>query len=176
MKENKELKKMFGTALKMEEKGMAFYKKAMKACRNKLSLDIFKTLHDDEMIHISRIKKIYADVLAGRKFNEAWKTERIEHADIGKIFNELAAEYGEVIGPTTKDVEAVDVGLDFELKSVTFYMEWMSKTEDSSNRCFLKAMVKEEQGHHTALADLKFYLTDSAGWFREREHSGFDGA
>jgi len=176
MKENKGLKKMFGTALKMEEKGMVFYRHAMEACTNKLAIDIFKTLHDDEMIHISRIKKIHADIEAGRQFGEAWKTEKIEHADIGKIFKELAAEYGEVIGPATKDVEAVEVGLDFELKSVTFYMEWMSKTEDSSERCFLKAMVGEEQGHHRALVDLKFYLTDPTGWFNEHERSMWDGA
>jgi len=176
MKVNKELKKMFSTALKMEEKGMAFYTRALEVCKNKLSLDIFKTLHDDEMIHISRIRKIYADVLAGRRFDDAWKTEKIEHADIGKIFKELAAEYGEVIGPTTKDVEAVDIGLDFELKSVTYYMGWLAGTENSEERSFLTAMVREEQGHHAALADLKFYLTDTAAWFREKEHLMVDGA
>ncbi|MFA6034967.1 MAG: ferritin family protein [Myxococcota bacterium] len=173
---SKGMLEILSTALGMEEKGMAFYREAVDVCANKAASEIFKTLHDDEVVHVERIRKIFVEVQAGRAMDDAWKSNRITHSDLGGIFRGLARKYGSEIRQAAKDVAAVDVGLEFELKSVSFYMEWMGKVTDVQERRFLAAMVSEEQEHHSALADLKFYLTDPAGWFNEKEHSTLDGA
>jgi len=66
--------------------------------------------------------------------------------------------------------------IDFEMRSVEFYEEQLPKATDSLEQEFIKKMIVEERGHHAALTDMKFYLSDPAGWFREKERGGpFDG-
>ena len=57
---------MLSTALDMEEKGMAYYEKALKTAENKLGRDIFAGLKEDEGKHMERIKKIYSSIKGKR--------------------------------------------------------------------------------------------------------------
>ena len=54
-------------------------------------------------------------------------------------------------------------------------MDKLPKAGSVPERRFLQELVWEEQDHHQSLADLKFYLTDPAGWFNEKEHLAMDG-
>ena len=61
---------MLAKALEMEQKGYSFYEKAIGQCTNDVGRDVFTKLRDDELIHIDRIKKIYAALEGGGQWEE----------------------------------------------------------------------------------------------------------
>ena len=167
---------MLTTALEMEKEGKAFYEKAVSTCQNEFGREIFRMLMKEEFIHMDRILKIYDSLKAGEAWSEDWKSIKPDHKDLRLLFKELAAAHGTKITPTMSDLEALDVGVDFELRAISFYQEHLAKATDSLEREFLEEMVAEEKTHHATLSDMKLYLSDPAAWFLEQEHPGLDGA
>lgn len=166
---------MLTTALGMEEKGKAFYEKAVASCKNKLGVEIFTTLMRDEFIHIERIRKIYGELTGGQQWSDDWMSYQENHGDLGAMFKELALKHASNIKAETGDIEALDVGIDFEQKAVEFYELHLKAATDPLERKFIEQMVVEEKGHHAVLVDTKFFLSNPAAWYVEKEHAGFDG-
>ena len=166
---------MLATALEMEEKGKSFYSKAIGECHNDLGLKIFSMLKQDEDIHIQRIKSIYEHLQGTHTWDESWKTMGLEHKDLTVVFRELAATHQKTIKADTGDLAALDVGLDFEFRSVRFYEEQLKAAEDPLEIEFVKHMIEEERSHHSALLEMKAFLSDPAAWFRGVERGAFDG-
>jgi hypothetical protein len=125
--------------------------------------------------HIARFKQIHKAVEAGKGFPEDWKQHPAGHESMEALFTRLADTYGKNVKPDTGEIEAIDIALDLELKSASYYMEKLPKAGSVIERRFLQELVLEEQDHHQALSDLRFYLTDTAGWFQEKEHLMMDG-
>ena len=166
---------MLSTALEMEEKGKNFYERAIRTAKNELGRDIFRTLMEDEIIHMDRIRKIYTSLSDNQAWSEEWKGLKVKHDNLGDLFRNMAKKHGAKITAETSDLEAIEVGIDFESRSVSFYEEQLTKATDPLEQEFIEEMVAEERSHHAALTDMKLYLSDPAGWFREKEHGGLDG-
>ena len=167
--------KMLSTALEMEEKGKAFYQRAVSTCKNDVGKEIFQTLMEDENVHMVRIRSIYETLSGKQAWSENWKELNVAHDDLGLIFENMAKKRGPEIDVDTSDLEALDTGIDFESRSVEFYEKQLTKATNPLEQEFIGKMVAEERGHHAALTDMKFYLSDPAGWFREKEHGSLDG-
>ena len=168
--------KMFSTALEMEEKGKAFYEKAKSTCQNKLGRQIFRMLMEEEIVHIDRIKTIYESLKGAQAWSDEWKAMKIEHKGLRRVFREMALTHGKNIKTETSDLEALDIGIDLELRSIAFYEKQSGRATDPKEKEFITQMIGEERTHHTTLADMKYYLTDPASWFIESERAGLDGA
>lgn len=166
---------MLSTALEMEEKGKAFYEKAVLTCKNPLGVKIFTMLKKDEDIHVQRIKKTYEQLNTQHTWSEEWKSFGEGHSDLGKVFRDLAMVQGQNITADTGDLDALSVGIEFEFKSVRFYEDQLKVATEPIEQEFIKRLIVEETGHHTALAEMKAFLADPAAWFREQERSSFDG-
>jgi len=166
---------MLSKALEMEEKGKAFYEKAIAECHNDLGLKIFTMLKKDEDIHVQRIQNIYEHLKGTHTWNDAWKTMDVGHKDLAVIFRELAAVHKDTIKADTGDLAALDVGIDFEFLAVRYYEDHLKGAEEPLEIEFIKHMIEEEKSHHTALSEMKFFLADPAAWFREHEKGAFDG-
>ncbi|MEA3471314.1 MAG: ferritin family protein [Thermodesulfobacteriota bacterium] len=166
--------KMLSKALEMEEKGRAFYERVVSTCTNSVGREMFKILLEDEKVHMDRIKKIY-EALSGREIWRTWDDLEVKHGDLAAIFRKMAKEHGSKINVGTDDLEALDIGIDFEARSVEFYEEQLKKATDNLEKAFIKEMISEEKSHYVALQDMKLYLSDPASWFREKEHGGLDG-
>lgn len=167
---------MFDKALRMEEKGRAYYRKAVETVENDVGREIFRMLMNDESVHMERIKKIYDSVTRGEGVTEEWKQVEITHGDLLDMFRKMASEHGQDIKAGTSDLEALEVGLDFEATAVDFYRGHLEGAADPKEREFIEAMIAEERSHYAALSDMKYYLTDPEGWFSEKEHWSLDGA
>ena len=166
---------MLNTALDMEEKGKVFYDRAIATCKNKLGVEIFKALRKDEFVHIERIKKIYSSLKNNEGWNSEWTKFKADHTDLDELFTGLAKKHVSEIKAEACDLEALDVGIDFERKSVAYYEKYLRHATDSIERSFLDKMVAEEKNHEKVLVDMKFYLANPAAWFAEAEKAGFDG-
>ncbi len=167
---------MLSTALEMEEKGKNFYERIVKTTKNEMGREIFRTLMEDEIVHMDRIRKIYASLNDNKTWSGEWKNLTVKHDSLNKLFREVVSRHG--VGNTADrgELEAIDMGIDFEAQSIAFYEEHGTKATDPLEREFIRAMIAEERTHHAALTDMKFYLSDPAGWFREQERGGLDGA
>jgi rubrerythrin len=167
---------MLSTALEMEEQGKGFYDKAVSTCHNSVGKEMFRMLMKDEVMHMDRIRKIYERLKAGRSWSDEWKAIQPDHRDLGVLFRELASARGREITSEASDVEALEVGIDFELRAISFYQEHLEKATDFLEREFIEHLITEEKSHHAALSDMRLYLSDPAAWFVEMEHPGLDGA
>jgi rubrerythrin len=167
---------MLDKALEMEKKGKDFYEKAAGSCRNEIGKEVFQTLRRDEDIHIARIMEIYAILTKGGSWSSEWKAKGFSHGDLAVFFLDLAHKYQTQTTADAGDIEALQIGIDFELGSVTFYEKRLMSAEDALEREFIERMVAEEKGHHSILEDARLYLTDPSSWFQEHEHGGLDGA
>lgn len=170
------LESMLETALDMENKGKTFYDQAEKKAAPELGQRIFKMLGEEELVHIDRIKKIYESIKTNGVFPVDWQGLTPKHGNLARVFRDLALKHGREINAKTSDLEALAVGIDFEAESIKFYQDLGLKAQSEAEREFLARMVDEEKSHYTALKDMKFYFADPAGWFRETEKGGLDGA
>ena len=91
------------------------------------------------------------------------------------MFRDLAVVQGQNIKADTGDLDALEVGITFEFKTVRFYEDQLKAATEDIEKEFVKRMILEETGHHTALSEMKAFLADPAAWFREQERTGFDG-
>jgi rubrerythrin len=167
--------KMLATALEMENKGKRFYDQAIAKCKSKAGAEIFQKLAKDELVHIGRIKRIYDAVKAGASLEAEMRALDADEEKLTDFFRALATRHGPKIERHASDLDALDVGLDFEAKAVTFYEGALKQAEDDLERRFLQRMVLEEKDHYAALSDMKLYLTNPAAWFQEHESPVLDG-
>jgi len=174
-KTNMRALQMLSTALQMEEKGAAFYKKAAGNCKTVQGKDIFKMLMADELVHKQRIKKIYKSIQAGGDWSDEWESLKVRPEKLDTLFKDLKVRHGKDMKSEITDIRAMDVGIDLELKSLKFYEKNHTKAPGPLERNFLSRMIKEERGHYRALSDMKSYLIDPVGWFREKERGGLEG-
>lgn len=167
---------MLCAALEMEEKGKAYYEKALAASRNPLGREIFRTLIEDEIVHRKRIQTIYDGLLKKQGWKKDWEHLACPVQDWGTVFRDLAAKYAQGGTAEADDLEAVEIARDFELKSIEFYESHRAQSTDPLEQAFLNQMILEEKSHYRALQDTHYYLTDPAGWFMEKEKAGLEGA
>ena len=167
---------MLATALEKEERGRDFYIKATSTCVNELGKEIFRMLTKEEAVHISRVKAIYEALEGGKAWSADWKTHKMENEDLEKLFRDRILTQGSKVTSQTGDLEALDVGLEFEQGAINFYEDALKKATEPLEREFVEAMIREERSHYAALSDIKHYLTDPASWHAEMERHGLDGA
>lgn len=165
----------FAIALQMEEEGSAFYGRATETCRNGLERKIFMMLKADEELHKDRIKEIHESIRGGG-WADNWKKTVKKDRDLKKIFREMALKAGRITSADSVDLRALDLGIDLEDSSIRFYKDRLAEAEDPREKEFLRQMIEEEEGHRSALLDMKSYFSDPESWFRERERGTLDGA
>jgi len=168
---------MLKTALTMEEKGHDFYQNALTSCQNPAGVEIFRMLAQDEVHHTRIIKKIYDKVSGGGDFTaelEEMEAER-RTEDLGAFFRKVAQKHGKDIHADTSDLEALEIGLDFERKAVDFYTRNLAEATEDLEKRFLKEMVAEERSHVQLIGDTKAYLENPADWFEAHEKPLLDG-
>ena len=166
--------RMLMSAIEMEKEGLAFYAQASEQTHNELGKRIFRSLEKDEISHVRTIQAIYEALHHG----EAWPSAAeppAGQADLRAMIERFAADHQAGLHAATDDLSAIDIGLDFERRSVAFYMEQADRTTTAREREFLKRLLAEEQLHWNALSELKAFLLDPASWFQVRERSMFDG-
>jgi rubrerythrin len=171
------LKDLLGTALEMEKRGFTYYDAAVNTCQNELGRELFRSLRDDETVHIERIKRIYESVLGGTRWSSEWESLDVgPHPELNTLYKEMARKHGPRIRANTSDLQALDVGIDLELRAVKYYEGALPGAHEIVERKFLERMVNEERAHHRALVNTRQFLTNPEAWFVEQEKPGLDGA
>ncbi len=167
---------MLAAALEKEEFGRDFYVKAARECANELGKEIFGILMKEEGVHIARIKLLYDSLSGGSAWSGDWKSHKGTNENLQKLFRDRMTALGTGIKADTGDIEALDLGMDFEQGAIKFYAEHLPLAADDLERAFVEAMVLEERTHYSTLADIRLFLTDPESYYAEVERHGLDGA
>ncbi|GAB4291317.1 MAG: hypothetical protein Kow0090_04740 [Myxococcota bacterium] len=174
--ENKRALEMLKKALEIEERGYSYYDKTISTCKNEQGKKIFIMLRDDEKTHIIRIRDIYKSIAAGKGWTDGWEALKTRSEEIAALFKEIVESAPPKESAEKDDLKAILQGANFELATIRFYEEQLPFAENFSEKRFIEAMIMEEKGHHKALVDMHYYLTDPEGWLMEKERSTLDGA
>ena len=103
--------------------------------------EIYKMLKKDEGVHIERIKKIYSSLKGNNQWNDDWKDLKFGHGELDGFFDDLAKRHVKDIKVDSSDIEALEVGVDFELKSIDYYKSHLEMSKDPLEREFLEHMI-----------------------------------
>ncbi len=171
---NQALLKILEIALTMEEKGYSFYNKVVNTSQNPLGKAMFGRLRDDELVHMERIKAIIAGLSGGKDWKPDYDALPTRGQSTSEMFRDLAKNHAAELTPDADDVEAINVGLDFEAKAVRFYEEHLKDAQDALEREFIQKMIVEEKDHHATCLELKRFYADPAAYFVETEHPHLD--
>ena len=105
-------------ALKMEEDGKAFYKKAMEKANSKLAKEIFQSLISAEEKHVKRISELYRALEQTGQWPDAVLTRN--HAEtLPNIFAAAMANIQEKVPGTATDIDALKMAAKLEEQSST---------------------------------------------------------
>ncbi len=171
---NQALLKILEIALTMEEKGYSFYNKVVNTSGNPLGKAMFGRLRDDELVHMERIKTIIEGLQSGVAWRIDYDALPSRAQSTSEMFRDLARAHTQELTPEADDVEAINVGLDFEAKAVKFYEEHLKDAQDPLEQEFIRKMILEEQDHHATCLELKRFYADPAAFFVEMEHPHLD--
>jgi rubrerythrin len=171
---NQALLSILEIALTMEEKGYAFYNKVVNTSTNPLGKAMFGRLRDDELLHMERIKAIIAGLTSGKDWKIDYDALPVRGQSTSEMFRELARAHASELTPEADDVEAINVGLDFEAKAVRYYEDHLKDAQDPMEREFIEKMIVEEKDHHATCLELKRFYADPAAYFVETEHPHLD--
>jgi rubrerythrin len=160
-------------AVEMEKEGKAFYLEAAASVADPFAKMVFEELAGDEDRHIQKIVEIDEQIRQGGSLRE-WITCVVAGGAQRDIFAEGLSSQAKAKA-SSRDLDALRIGLELEEKSVRYYQELADNAQDRYEKRFYLALVQEERGHYLKIMDSIEYLSDPVGWYRVHERSMVDG-
>jgi rubrerythrin len=153
------IKEIVDIGIQIEENGETFYKIVSDKIKSDKAKDIFIFLANEEIKHVEMFKSIANEVEANQKddgeYNEDYfsyvKALASEHLFTSKGQGEILAQ------KVSTDIEAIEIGINFEKDSIIFYQE-MSKMVKDNDLKILNKVIEQEKSHLTKLTSIKQYL------------------
>jgi rubrerythrin len=162
-------------AVRMEEDGKEFYRKANRKSSSKLAKELFKQLANEEDVHRKKFKEIYKAFQRGQNWPDVEPPSE-KGKKLKSLFAEVTKALGSKFQVAESEFEAIKIAMDMEVKSYNLYHSRSKESTLPVEKRFYQTLAGEERGHHLALLDSYEYLSDPAGWFTKKEHWSLDGA
>jgi len=162
-------------AIKFEEDGRTFFLAAHKKTEEKFGKSIFLSLADAELDHIQRIRTIYDSLSKMGEWPDA-PSLFTPKRPIKNMFEEALEQIDQNVKPTTGEMEAVTLGIQYEEKGLKLYSDLSRAAPDGLEKKFYTQLGNEERGHMLILKDIEAYYDDPVHWFSAKERSHWDGA
>ena len=155
-------------AIQLERDGLAFYAEAAANTKNPLGRKMFEGLAADEKRHEETL-------LAVAKQMEIDLDADLPSKRIATLFADLGDEIKADLGADPEDTAVVKKALDFEKRTVAYFDEQATQTDDASEKALFERLALEERQHCDILESTLTYLTDTGHWFLWDEGAVLDG-
>ncbi len=152
------LSKAIEMAVKMEKDAIDFYKEALEKTDHPSGVKMFEHFIQVEIQHIRLLKKLVKEVAPDAKL--IYPDEHIK-----TLFSEQKSQMMERIKPTTDDLEAIKIALDFELKGYNFYKKYTEEAETESEKKLFKILTSQEKEHSIILKNAHEHMKKTGSWF-----------
>ncbi len=154
-------------AKQLEADGQRFYLEAAGKASTEPLRKMFASLADDESNHLEWLDKLAPGVETSAEANRAL------YGKLKAVFADASGE--SVADDASSDLEAIDVAIRMEDKSVEAYAEWVEKGDSEEIRSLGEVLVGQERFHRQLLENAKEYLQNPGDWFMQEERWNFEG-
>ena len=168
-------KSVLATAIKFEEDGRKLFLDCMNKTEHPWGKSLFKSLAEDELKHIARLKETFEKLSISDHFTQG-PAPLASEKEWKNIFEEARGSVEKTIKAATGDVEALTLGMEFEEKGMNYYKKLSEESSNPLEKKFYDIIAKEEHRHYLILQDARELLTDPSGWYEKTEKIGLDGA
>jgi len=163
-------------AIQMEIEGDAFYTKAANQVTWPEGKETLLDLAKDEQEHIRILKEEHAALLAG---NDWLKADQVAPSLAkGKslpVFEKNDAVIAGMVDDRADALEVIDVAIQNEYKSHTFYAEQAAKAVNPEAKSVFTWLVKEEKAHQAILTDYAKYIGAHEQWLFDHDRPILEG-
>jgi rubrerythrin len=161
-------------AIQMEIDGKEYYQKASLQSGNKVGMEFFEWLANEEDKH----RRIFGGIYDTLKKQKAWPDVSIKPpkgAILDTIFSKEMGLAASAVKASGTELESIAKAMEMENKTREFYKSRNQKADFDAEKKLYSALAAEEEGHYLALVDYREYLIDPAGYFLKTEHHSLDG-
>ena len=163
MPDNKlNLKEIIEIAIQIERAGAAFYKRLREVADNADTIELFEHLEKAEHQHIHDFEQVLRSALEKPGKLEYSTTEEellyLRAFAYRQIFSS-PEDAVQKAGSLSDPIEAIDMALDFELRSVTFFQEMAQLIQDPDDRTSVEELARQEKTHAANLTRIREKLT-----------------
>ncbi len=159
-----------GAAVQLEKDGRGFYLEAAAKTKSDLARKMFEGLAGDELNHIDWIENLSPGASSAQSANRELY-DRLKPIFAGAPAGlRLSAEL------TDGDLEAIDIAIGMEEKSIAAYEKWAAEDDSEGVQALCKALAGQEHFHRQMLENTRQYLDKTADWFMQEEQWNFEGA
>ncbi|NOY86626.1 MAG: ferritin family protein [Deltaproteobacteria bacterium] len=158
------LKEIIEMAIHIERSGVAFYQRLKEQSGDREAKSLFKTLEAAEHQHIRDFEKVLKSALQ-KHGNLEYPTSSQEllylRAFASRRIFQNPDDAAAKAASTSTAVEGIDMALDFEFRSVTFFQEMARIIEDSDDRASVEELERQERAHVAMLYEMKGKLQNT---------------
>ncbi len=168
-------------AKQLEVEGRRFYEEAAGDASTEALRKMFASLAGDESNHLEWLDKLAPgrlrpDPPGPDNMPGVENARAANKALYGKLKDVFAKASGaEAAEGSGSDLEAIDVAIRMEDKSVAAYAEWVKEGDSEEIRGLGEALVGQERFHRQLLENAKEYLQNPGDWFMQEERWNFEG-
>lgn len=149
-------------AIRMEEAGMAYYRKCAAMASSDLGARVFQGLAEDEKVHLATFKGLLADTLGQEALSELKSLSRSQK-ELPLFPKDLKAIEG--ASANADEVSALNQAIEAEKLAVDFYTEMLKHTKEELARSVIEEIIGQEQHHFLLLTNELDYLLRTGEWY-----------
>ncbi len=160
-------------AIKMEEEGYSFYKKAEGCTKDKFGRLMYSSLAEYEVHHKKFLEGLLRNVTpTAKELDVPLPKDKLKSvfAGVGKD-----KDVCDRIPPTASDIDALALAMSKETESYMVYKDAAKIATDPNIKALFERMAKEENQHYEILEQTKYYLEHYANWSIWEEGGPIEG-
>jgi rubrerythrin len=160
-------------AIRVEQQGLDFYRRAAGMTKNAAGKAFFSSLVDDEKKHERILRAEYDKVKSGAGFIDAGKAVKANLPEV-KLFNPKDALKVE---PDATDLEVLQVAINFEKRGHSMYHKAAAGIADLTGKAVYEYLASWEKRHQEILEKALNQLSADGTWLLlDKEKPLLDGA
>ncbi len=143
-------------SLQIEKEGLSFYQAAAKTARDPRVIEIFSRLANEEKEHIQSLREksqFLQPALSSKSAVREEVADFIAEELNGKVFPDEKGAEG--AAKAQNDLEALDVGIESEKRSIEVLTRLMQQEKKIDVRAIFSHLLAEEQKHLKSLEEIK---------------------
>ncbi len=149
--ENKKLIEILKSAILLEVRGEAFYRKVAESSGNQGIRKIFGIMADEEVLHTRILREKYTEISNGKKLSVSGLKSDPEDSVTGYVLSESLKDQ---IASAGFEAAAIAAAIDMESKAIKLYSERAENAADENEKKLFSWLAEWERGHHKLLFEL----------------------
>lgn len=154
-------------SIDFERRGVGLYLELAAKTKNPVARRLFYQLAQQEIQHIIMFENIYEEL----KRDNKWPRWTVEEGDkleyiIKEYFQSIKKDPAVHLAD---NVKGLDLAMKVEKKGYAMYERFLAKATDKNEKLFYVELLKQENAHYEALANVHLYLTQTGDWLTDEE-------